>query len=162
MKVQRVYIDTSVLGGCFDPEFAPWSNGLMKDFRLGNYNPIVSEMVAAEVKNAPEYVQSVYADLIDLGAERLATNDQVVELANAYQDRSILTPKYYDDGLHVALATVHEVDLIASWNFMHIVPYDKIRRFAAANIDLGYKPIQIHSPREVTNYEVITYEEAIR
>ncbi len=68
MKVQRVYIDTSVLGGCFDPEFAPWSNGLMKDFRLGNYNPIVSEMVAAEVKNAPKNVQSVYADLFDLQA----------------------------------------------------------------------------------------------
>ncbi len=145
MKVQRVYIDTSVLGGCFDPEFAPWSNGLMKDFRLGNYNPIFSEMVAAEVKNAPENVQSVYADLFDLGAERLATNDQVVELANAYQDRNILTPKYYDDGLHVALATVHKVDMIASWNFRHIVHYDKIRRFAAANIDLGYKPIQIHT-----------------
>ena len=161
MKVQRVYIDTSVLGGCFDAEFARWSNGLMKDFRLGNFKPVVSEVVATEIENAPENIQRVFADLIDLGAEQLAIDNQVVEVANAYQDRGILTPKYYDDGLHVALATVHEADVISSWNFKHIVHYDKIRRFAAANIDLGYNAIQIYSPREITNYEVMSYEEAI-
>jgi hypothetical protein len=33
MKVLRVYVDTSVLGGCFDTEFERWSTGLMDDFR---------------------------------------------------------------------------------------------------------------------------------
>jgi hypothetical protein len=33
MKPLRIYIDTSVLGGCFDVEFAEWSNGLIGDFR---------------------------------------------------------------------------------------------------------------------------------
>ncbi len=37
MRTQRVYVDTSVIGGCFDEEFAPWSQGLMTDFRLGYY-----------------------------------------------------------------------------------------------------------------------------
>jgi len=32
-KTQRACIDTSVLGGCFDPEFARWSNALLADFR---------------------------------------------------------------------------------------------------------------------------------
>lgn len=32
----RIYIDTSVLGGCFDREFATWSNGLVRDFREVN------------------------------------------------------------------------------------------------------------------------------
>lgn len=31
MKKLRVYRDTSVVGGCFDPEFAAWSNALMAD-----------------------------------------------------------------------------------------------------------------------------------
>jgi len=30
----KVYIDTSVLGGCFDDEFEEWSNKLMEEFKL--------------------------------------------------------------------------------------------------------------------------------
>ena len=30
---QKVYIDTSVIGGCFDSEFEEWSNILFDDFR---------------------------------------------------------------------------------------------------------------------------------
>lgn len=52
--------------------------------------------------------------------------------------------------LHIALATVNKVDLVVSWNFKHIVHYDKIRKFNSVNIELGYKPIEIYSPREVT------------
>lgn len=35
MKPLRIYIDTSVLGGCFDVEFEVWSNALTRDFRSG-------------------------------------------------------------------------------------------------------------------------------
>jgi hypothetical protein len=36
----RIYIDTSVLGGCFDEEFARWSNGLIRDFRARRLVPV--------------------------------------------------------------------------------------------------------------------------
>jgi hypothetical protein len=36
MKLSRMYLDTSVIGGCYDEEFAAWSNGLMKDFTKKN------------------------------------------------------------------------------------------------------------------------------
>ncbi len=162
MKRQRVYTDTSVIGGCFDAEFALWSNGLMRDFRLGNFAPIVSEIVEAEVADAPENVRSVLADLLSAGAERADVSDEVVRLADTFQTRGVLTPKFYDDGLHVALATVFGADVIVSWNFRHIVHLDKIRLFNAISIEFGYKPVLIYSPREVTNYEVPTYEEAKR
>ena len=61
-------------------------------------------------------------------------------------------PNYRDDALHIALATIANVDLLVSWNFRHIVRYDKIRLFNSVNIESGYKPIQIYSPREVTSY----------
>nr|VFK58610.1 MAG: hypothetical protein BECKTC1821F_GA0114240_102522 [Candidatus Kentron sp. TC] len=54
-------MDTSVIGGCFDEEFAPWSNGLMEDFRLGKLKPVVSELVSAEIEDAPEQVKNKYA-----------------------------------------------------------------------------------------------------
>jgi len=37
MRKQRIYVDTSVIGGCFDPEFEVWSNGLIDDFRKGRF-----------------------------------------------------------------------------------------------------------------------------
>ncbi len=74
-------------------------------------------------------------------------------MADAYQDRNILPPKFHDDGVRIALATVAEVDVLVSWNFKHIVHYEKIRLFNAVNLEFGYKQLQIYSPREVTNYE---------
>lgn len=142
----------SVLGGCFDDEFAPWSNGLMKDFRLGNYEAVTSEVVVAEVDPAPSGVQSKYAELKDAGAHVVEVTEDVVELADAYEERGILSPNYRDDGLHIAAATAYEVDVLTSWNFRHIVHFRKIQRFNAVNQELGYKPINIRSPREVTNY----------
>ena len=152
MKTQRIYIDTSVIGGCFDVEFAEWSNGLMQDFRNGIFQPLLSEVVAAEIANAPEKVQNVYLELVALNAEIYVVSEAALELADEYQKRNILTPNFYDDSLHIAVATVAEADLLVSWNFKHIVHYDKIRLFNAVNIEFGYKPLQIFSPREVTTY----------
>lgn len=152
MRLQRVYVDTSVIGGCHDDEFAPWSNGLMKDFRLGNFRPVVSEVVDAEVRDAPEPIQDIYSELLTLEPEFLNATEEAVQLAETYLERQILTAKFFDDALHIALASVAEVDVLVSWNFKHIVHFDKIRLFTAVNIELGYKPLQIYSPREVTNY----------
>jgi len=151
MKKPRIYIDTSVIGGCFDSEFSQWSNGLMKDFAAGTFLPVLSDVVAAEVQDAPEAVRERYETLLIGEHEFVLVSEEVIELAEAYQRRRILTPKYYDDGLHIALASVAEVDLLVSWNFKHIVHFDKIRLFSSVNLELGYKPLQIYSPREVTS-----------
>lgn len=127
MKVQRVYVDTSVLGGCFDEEFAPWSDGLMKDFRLGNFEAVTSDVVAAEVEPAPEDAQLKYAELKKYGALVVEVTSEVLELADAYEGRGVLSSNYRDDGLHIAASTVYEVDVLTSWNFRHIVHFEKIR-----------------------------------
>jgi predicted nucleic acid-binding protein len=152
MKVQRVYVDTSVIGGCHDVEFAPWSNGLMKDFRLGTLRPVVSDIVEAEVARAPDIVRATYRQLLELGPERAVVTEEAETLANTYLRKGALSPNYFDDALHIALATIAEVDVLVSWNFRHIVHLEKIRRFNAANLEKGYKPITIYSPREVTSY----------
>jgi len=54
--------------------------------------------------------------------------------------------------LHVAMATVAKVDVLLSWNFKHIVRLEKIRLYNAVNLELGYAPLQIYSPREVASY----------
>jgi len=152
MKTLRVYVDTSVLGGCFDPEFAEWSNSLVEDFRLGRFRPVLSDVIAAEVAPAPEHVRALHGELLELGAEEVAVSSEALALLARYRDRAILGPRFQNDMLHIALATLAEVDVLVSWNFRHIVRLDKIRLFNAVNLELGYKPLSIYSPREVTFY----------
>jgi hypothetical protein len=66
MKRWRVYVDTSVIGGCLDPEFAKWSNALWRDFRVGVHRPVLSSVTAAEISRAPEAVRALHAELLDL------------------------------------------------------------------------------------------------
>ena len=150
MKILRVYVDTSVLGGCFDPEFEVWSKGLLEDFRLRRFRPVLSEVTAAEVMPAPEPVRDVYAELLDLGAEVLPVTPEALNLRKEYLERGVLGSRFENDMLHIALATIGEVDVLVSWNFRHIVRLDKIRLFSTINIELGYKVLTIYSPREVT------------
>ena len=54
-----------------------------------------------------------------------------------------------NDAFHVALATVARADMIVSWNFKHIVHYEKMRGFNAVNLKEGYGQLEIHAPPEV-------------
>ena len=107
-------------------------------------------MTAEIEENAPEEVQKQHRWLLGLVSNQLVVDDEVAELANSYVERSILTSNYYHDALHVALASVNSVEVLVSWNFRHIVHFD--RRFNVVNRELGYRAVEIRSPREVTNY----------
>jgi len=139
-----------VIGGCCDPEFAQWSNGLFKDFETGLFRPVISEVVAAEIADAPDEVVEKYAELLECEPEFVERTAAVEQLADTYLQRGILSPNFANDARHVALATVAGVDVLASWNFRHVVRFDRIRLFNAVNLESGYKPIEIYSPREVT------------
>ena len=102
---------------------------------------------------APERVRTVYGELLAIaGQQTVAISTDALDLLAAYEAHSVLGPKYRADMLHIALATVADADLLVSWNFKHIVRFDKIRLFNAANLEQGYKALAIHSPREVTTY----------
>jgi predicted nucleic acid-binding protein len=149
VKTPRVYVDTSVIGGCFDAEFERWSNALVSDFEAGRLVPVVSVVVATEVEVAPEQVRAKYQEMRLLGAEILEVNQAALEVVGGYSKHEILPPRFRNDMLHIALATVADVDVLVSWNFKHIVRFDKIRRYNAVNLELGYRSLQIRSPREV-------------
>jgi predicted nucleic acid-binding protein len=153
MKKQRIYLDTSVIGDCFDAEFARWSNALVRDFRAGYFAPVVSGVVAAEIALAPAFVQERYTEILALGAEVLEQSAASDALASRYRERGIVPERFQADALHIALATVEQVDLLVSWNFKHIVRFDRIRLFNAVNREMGYKEIEIYSPREVARDE---------
>lgn len=153
MKTQTVYLDTSVIGGCFDDEFSTWSNGIISDIENGVYRGATSEIVAAELHYAPPKVKAKYQEFISLETTVVEVNEQAEMLADAYIGHRILTEKFRNDMLHIAVATAHNVDILVSWNFKHIVHYDKIVKFNAVNMEYGFRQLAILSPREVTTHE---------
>lgn len=154
MKVLRVYLDTSVIGGCCDAEFRRWSNGLLKDFEAGVFKPVLSELVTAELDAAPPDVLEKLAAFLDCNPEVVGITLEVEELAAAYLAHGILSQNFANDARHIACATVADVDVLVSWNFKHVVHLEKMRLFNAVNMERGYKPIQILSPREVTEHGI--------
>jgi hypothetical protein len=150
---RRIYIDTSVLGGCFDVEFAPWSNGLMRDFRAGRLSPVLSDVTAAEVDSAPEPVRDLHQEILALAGAVLPVTSEVLALVAKYEAKEILAAKFRADMQHIPLATIARVDALVSWNFKHIVRLEKIQLFNSVNVQSGYPVLNIRSPREVTTYE---------
>jgi hypothetical protein len=151
MRKLRIYLDTSVIGGCFDQEFKIWSNGLIDDFRNERFQLVLSDVTAVEVDKAPEPVRKLFNTLATI-SENLSVTEEVLDVLTTYENHEVLNPRYRTDMLHIALATVAEVDVLVSWNFKHIVRLDKIQKFNGINLELGYKTIGIYSPREVTTY----------
>jgi predicted nucleic acid-binding protein len=50
----------------------------------------------------------------------LKTTDQVISLAKLFLEQGALPPKAVDDAIHIALAAVHELDYLLTWNCRHI------------------------------------------
>ena len=122
---------------------------MLESFRRGEYTAVLSSVTAAEVEQAPESVKQIHVELIAGGAELLMVSPEALDLLGKYGAKKILGPKFQNDMLHIALATVADADVLVSWNFRHIVRLHKIRLFNAVNIECGYKPLAIYSPREV-------------
>lgn len=149
MKKLRIYIDTSVIGGCFDDEFESESNALIQMAVDGKIVLLISDELVAEVQYAPQQVQEKLFSLPKKCFERVTTTDEAVFLHEAYIKARVLGKASKNDALHVANATLAKADMIVSWNFKHIVHYDKIRGFNSVNIREGYGTIAIYSPKEV-------------
>lgn len=59
MKKLGVYADTSVIGGCLDPEFRKDSIAFMDAVRAGSITLVLSEIIIRELEKAPPEVQAV-------------------------------------------------------------------------------------------------------
>jgi|GEM_PF-2641443 len=68
-KRLRVYVDTSVFGGCFDVEFNLWSNKLLSEFRSGSKIAVVSDITLNELRIAPLKVRETIESIPDYNQE---------------------------------------------------------------------------------------------
>jgi hypothetical protein len=133
-----------------DREFDTYSKRFIELVVSGRFRLVLSPVVDDEIRTdgTPAEVVAEYERLLPFCEVVEVTSDSLT-LHRAYIDAGILGPKWRDDALHVALASVSECEMIVSWNFKHIVNYQKIPLYNAVNALHGYGPIGIYSPLEL-------------
>ena len=147
--ISRVYIDTSVIGGYFDPEFKEWSIQLLEEFKNGKKIAMISDITLDELELAPKKVQNILKKIPVKNLKIVESNIETEELAKQYILRKAVSKKFYLDALHIAIATYYNVTVLSSWNFKHIVNLDRIIKYNSVNIEMGYKILEIRSPRDI-------------
>lgn len=154
MKKLKLYLETSIFNFAFSeqsPDYREATLRLLDSVRVGAYEGYISEVVVREVSEADKEKATKMMGLIsDLEPERLEVNREIETLAEEYIKADLIPVKYIDDALHIAVASFYELDVILTWNFEHMVKLKTKKGVVAVNTLLGYKPIEILTPLEVS------------
>ena len=149
---QRIYIDTSVVGGYFDDEFSADTIPFFDRVRNGEIIVILSDILEAELLRAPEFVKELLTTIPKEQIENIQLSPEATELADKYIEGKVVGNTSRADCQHIAIATLCKADVLVSWNFKHIVNLDRIRGYNGVNYQLGYNMIEIRTPKEITRY----------
>jgi len=149
---QRIYIDTSVVGGYYDEEFKEATIQLFERLDKNEVIFVVSDLLDLELINAPQQVREHLFKYSADKFQRVELTKEAVILADTYIDEKVVGSTSLEDCRHIALATIHKVDVLASWNFKHIVNLQRIKGYNSVNVRLGYSMLEIRSPKDLVNY----------
>ncbi len=148
--IKKIYIDTSVFGGYFDIEFSESTEPFFQKIVTNQIEVIVSDALELELYRAPDYIVGFYESLKNV--IKVELTDEVKALAQKYIDEKVVGRTSIVDCQHIAIATINNVDVLASWNFKHIVNLERIRGYNSINIREGYRMIEIRTPNEIFDY----------
>ena len=120
-----------------------WWSRRRRDFDLVVSQIVIDEIQAGEPSMAKNRV-TVVADL-----PRLIVTDQAVSLAGNILLKGFLPQKALPDALHIAIATVHQVDYLLTWNCKHIANQEVLPRIASLCASQGFTIPIICTPEEL-------------
>ena len=149
----RIYIDTSAIGGYFDEEFEAATKQLFDRIINKDFEVYFSEVNETELSLAPQHIRDLKNLIPQECYKYLPLNDEAKQLAETYVNEKALGQASMNDAFHIAIASVNRLDCLVSWNFKHIVNFDKIKLFNSINLRLGYPLIDIRTPLEFLKHE---------
>jgi hypothetical protein len=144
-----LYLDNSVVGGYFDPEFEKATRRLWTLAEWGHCRFVASVVTQQEAALAPPEVVRLFARTFPDDSALLSLTDRAEELARAYVQGGVITARYMDDARHVAIATTNGIGVIVSWNFKHLANYQRESGFNRINLVYGCASVRIISPPEL-------------
>jgi hypothetical protein len=112
---------------------------------------LIGRMVLEELEAAPGGRAARLLALVErYKGLALPESPEVEPLSAAYARLGALPPGKKADAYHAAMATIHEVDALVSWNYRHLLKLDRRRRINAVNMLLNYsRHLEIMTPSEV-------------
>ena len=111
----RIYVDTSVIGGCLDPEFQIPSRHLFAGFRSGQAIVVLSDLTLLEIQEAPLKVRRVLNRVPTRCRESVELTEEAVALADHYIAARVLASSKRVDAQHIAIATTVRCEIWAYW-----------------------------------------------
>ena len=152
LRTPKIYLETTMFNHYFDKDRDAHIDTvkLFEEIRAGKYEAYTSTYVTDELVQADEPKRSKMLALIaEYNIEVFNAADEARQLADIYVNDGVIPAKYRYDGLHIAVATINDLEYIFSLNFKHINKIKTKAMTSQINIREGYRPIIIASPMEV-------------
>jgi len=156
MRRLRIYLDTSVINFVFAQDAPDFQRATIEFFEDHSmlYDLYISDVVLLEIDRTsdPQHRERLHSVLAKHNVGILPDDDadEVRRLAQRYIEKGVIPRSKIEDAMHVAYATVHEIDVLLSWNFRHLANLNKETKVVSANMEEGYlHPLRLVSPLEV-------------
>ncbi len=120
-----------------------WWAGHRQEFDL-----YASQLVQQEAAAGDPLVAAQRLDLLQ-AATLLASTDAALALAAALVTRKAVPGRAAEDAAHIAIATVHGMDYVLTWNCKHIANARLQKLIEAVCFDLGFELPVICTPEEL-------------
>jgi hypothetical protein len=120
--------------------------------RRSDFDLVVSQVVVDEVQMGDPAFAKNRLDVV-AALPRLLVTDQATALARSILSKGVLPQKAFPDALHIAIATVHQIDYLLTWNCKHIANVEVLPRIADLCEDLDLVLPMICTPEELLGVE---------
>jgi predicted nucleic acid-binding protein len=155
LKKLKFYLDTSIFNFALSNRpseelLISATQGLIENIKQDVCEGYISELVMREIDVAPELKMKALKNLVyGITLLSLKITPKVETLADKYVVEGLVPKKHYEDAVHIALASVYEMDAIVSWNFEHMIKSKTKKGVIFVNGLMGYRAVDIISPLEV-------------
>lgn len=112
------------------------------------FHSVVSELVRNEAAGGDKEAASARLVVID-SLPFIAQNDAAIELTEALVVRGPIPKESAADAMHIALAAVHGIDYLLTWNCKHLANAVQRNRIVALVESAGYACPVICTPEEL-------------
>lgn len=109
----------------------------------------ISQVVLDEIMEGDAEMAAKRIELLQ-DLPLLESSEAAQELSKQFLAKSNLPPKAAEDASHIAIATVHGVDYLLTWNCRHIANAQIQKKLLEICLDCGYELPTICTPYELT------------
>jgi predicted nucleic acid-binding protein len=155
----KVYIETSIISyltarpsrdlivAAHQQRTHEWWDQRRADFDLFVSQPVIQEAGLGDQQAAGKRLEVLSA------IPTLALNDEATVLARTLLEARVLPEKATQDALHIAIATVHRIDYLMTWNCRHLANAEVIKQLGRVCRAGGREPPVICTPEELLGDE---------